>query len=69
MLAITGLVPTEVLNNCRTATDGCTICKVARDGKLKACSTPGIACQPGKWRCSEPDAKPPKPPMPKPKLK
>jgi hypothetical protein len=65
-LGLAGFVPAEVRENCVSVTDGCMICKISVAGKLKACSSPGIACQPGKWRCSQQRIIPPKP-KPKPK--
>ena len=38
---------------CNVATDGCQICKLDVVGDLIGCSTPGIACQPKQWTCSQ----------------
>jgi len=35
---------------CAERTNGCEVCARGDDGKPK-CSLPGIACQPGRWRC------------------
>ncbi|MEZ5816902.1 MAG: hypothetical protein R3D44_07460 [Hyphomicrobiaceae bacterium] len=36
---------------CSERTNGCEVCIGGQDGKL-SCSLPGIACQPGLWRCA-----------------
>lgn len=40
---------------CLERTNGCEIC-VRSDSGRHDCSFPGIACQPGKWRCSRGEA-------------
>lgn len=35
---------------CQSFSDGCQICR-RLTGRQLACSTPGIACQKGEWRC------------------
>lgn len=44
---------------CSFITDDCTIC--ARDGDHLACSTAGIACQPGPLRCNGAEPEPIRP--------
>ncbi|MCB1546952.1 MAG: hypothetical protein KDJ41_03790 [Hyphomicrobiaceae bacterium] len=36
--------------DCVDFNDGCMVCARLEQGGL-SCSTPGIACQPGKWTC------------------
>lgn len=41
---------------CTSLTNDCQMC-VVRDGHIAGCSTPGIACQPGPWRCTSSQAR------------
>jgi hypothetical protein len=47
--------------SCRERTNGCEICVAAEAGRL-SCSLPGIACQPGGWRCIGDSGDKPSPP-------
>ena len=49
--------PADIAALCREASNGCQVCRIEADGRT-ACSLPGIACQPGGWRCIKPHAGP-----------
>ena len=46
--------PQEIRAGCRSATDGCRVCKLGESGELVGCSFPGLACLPVAWQCNEP---------------
>jgi hypothetical protein len=60
--------PQDVRAGCRSATDGCRICKLDEHGVVVGCSFPGTACEVTAWTCNvrneRPEAAGPKQPAP-----
>ena len=50
--------PQDVRAGCRSATDGCRVCKLDEQGNVLGCSFPGTACEAAAWTCNARNAKP-----------
>lgn len=59
------VLPEEMRETCREATNGCQICVVLAPSRVVHCSLPGIACQPKAWTCRVPEGAAPADPKTK----